>query len=158
MGIIGVLLAGGCPDPTSQVSHGFKTLSRGFKGKKIKVGESVSSSGGKGTKIAAPNVNESGNTKARILIVAPSNAAVDELVTRLVVNGVPGLDGGVFFPSVVRVGGPRVGDTDGPRGVDAGGPRGGDADEQCDPGVKEGRRQRMSPLVQVGYQSEPIVR
>lgn len=112
---------------------------------RIKVGESVSSGGGnqKGAKIVAPEaaVDESGNTKRRILIVAPSNAAVDELVTRLVMNGVPGSDGDAFFPNVVRVGGSRVGDPD----------------DQRDTG-REGTRQRMSSLVQVGYQPGYIVR
>lgn len=119
---------------------------------KINVGASVSSGGGKrngkrkGAKILAPDSDGSGNTKTRILIVAPSNAAVDELVTRLVMNGVPGPDGDVFFPNVVRVGGPRV-DTDEQRDPDGGDRRGG----------KDRTRQRMSPLVQVGYELVPVV-
>ena len=40
----------------------------------------------------------------RILVCAPSNAAIDEIVRRIVGEGLWGRDGEKFFPSVVRVG------------------------------------------------------
>lgn len=114
MGIVGALLAGGCPYPAGQSAAGALFDARGAAargGAKVTVGSSVSSGKAEGkangkakaARIASPVEKE--NT--RVLVVAPSNAAVDELVLRLCQEGVPGADGGVFYPKVVRVGGPR---------------------------------------------------
>lgn len=117
MGIVGVMLAGGLPFPPDHSRAGLGG-SRGV-GAKVTVGSSVTggaakakakvkgeAAGGKkkGKKIASPMQIAS----TRVLIVAPSNAAVDELVLRLCQDGVPGPDGGVYFPRVVRVGGARM--------------------------------------------------
>ncbi|CAM9712680.1 unnamed protein product, partial [Scytosiphon promiscuus] len=100
MGIVGVLLAGDFSYPVGQAGR-----HRG-PGAKIMVGSSIS--------------------PRRVLIVAPSNAAVDELVLRLCQDGVPGHDGCVYFPRVVRVGGPRAdADVEGEDGGDASGRWGG---------------------------------
>ena len=146
MGIVGVLLAGGCPYPTGQdvspsssplTSHS-TSMRKGkgaTKGVKIHVGASVSSGmmgHRKGSKIIdTPVKSQIKNT--RLLIVAPSNAAVDELVMRLVLEGVPGPDAGMVYPRVVRVGGPRA-------DLDEGGGQG-------DTG-RRGKRD-VSPVVQV---------
>lgn len=58
---------------------------------------------------SAPRVRAVPSTKAssrlsRILVASPSNAAVDELVSRLVQSGVMGRDGKRMTPTVVRVG------------------------------------------------------
>lgn len=112
MGIVGVMLAGGLPSPPDH-SHSRSGLggSRGL-GAKVTVGSSVTggtakADGGKqkGKVIASP-MQKIAST--RVLIVAPSNAAVDELVLRLCQDGVPGTDGRVYFPRVVRVGGARM--------------------------------------------------
>lgn len=105
MGIVGVLLAGGCPFPTDQAAATIPSA-----GARVTVGSLAPTAGtgknngkGQGARVAAPG----GAGKVRVLVVAPSNAAVDELVLRLCQDGVPGADGGVFFPKVVRVGAPR---------------------------------------------------
>ena len=118
MGIVGVLLAGGCPFPTGHTRDGLGA-SRGS-GAKVTVGSSVAASSAKPNKADRERANHGGkkkgeriaspleNARTRVLIVAPSNAAVDELVLRLCQDGVPSADGGVRFPRVVRVGGGRV--------------------------------------------------
>lgn len=139
MGIVGVLLAGGCPFPAGAAPS---AVARG-PAARVTVGSSVSNSTGKGkgkgkgkgVRVAAPN--EAENT--RLLVVAPSNAAVDELVLRLCQGGVPGSDGNVFFPKVVRVGGPR-GEQDGGQDGGGGGGRAGGF-----------RQASSSPIVQVRY-------
>jgi len=40
--------------------------------------------------------------KPRLLVCAPSNAAADELLQRVMTSGFTGNDGRVYFPSVVR--------------------------------------------------------
>lgn len=111
MGIIGVLLAGafGSSPGTSDTDE--LSERRGM-GATVKVGSSLGAakqvpqpSGKKkkqAAKIAAP-----AERHVRVLIVAPSNAAVDELVLRLCEAGVPGTDGRPFFPKVVRIGADR---------------------------------------------------
>ncbi|CAN0438690.1 unnamed protein product, partial [Ectocarpus sp. 12 AP-2014] len=130
MGIVGVLLAGGCPFPSGHSSEGGEGGASGS-GAKVTIGSSISGKGKgkkgkqKGQQKAARIVSPLEKASPRILIVAPSNAAVDELVLRLCQEGVPGVDGRVRFPRVVRVGGPRAdgersGDVDG-RGGSGGG-------------------------------------
>ncbi|CAM9265858.1 unnamed protein product [Ectocarpus sp. 4 AP-2014] len=126
MGIVGVLLAGGCPFPSGHSSEGGEGEASGS-GAKVTIGSSISGKGNgiKGKQKAARIVSPLEKASPRILIVAPSNAAVDELVLRLCQEGVPGVDGRVRFPRVVRVGGPRAdgersGDVDG-RGGSCGG-------------------------------------
>lgn len=150
MGIVGVLLAGGCPYPGGQnaSSSGWgRDVGSGCitGGAKVTVGSSMSSgTKGKGKQVARVTSTDD-KRGARVLIVAPSNAAVDELVLRLCQDGVPGADGGVFFPKVVRVGGPR-GDSE----------RDGDGDEgrgdRSGSGSGSGARQSMhSSVVQVRW-------
>lgn len=123
MGIVGVLLAGGCSHPTcSEIAPSGKGDDRRRNKKSgagIVVGSSLNASssqdgkhkkqdqgkskGTGGARISAPQ----GSRRVRVLVVAPSNAAVDELVLRLCQGGVPGAKGRPFFPKVVRVGGPR---------------------------------------------------
>ncbi|CAM9188007.1 unnamed protein product [Ectocarpus fasciculatus] len=123
MGIVGVLLAGGCPFPSGHSAEGEEGGARG-PGAKVNVGSSIIGKGKgkkgkqKGKHKAARIVSPAEKAFPRILIVAPSNAAVDELVLRLCQEGVPGVDGKARFPRVVRVGGPRAdgeksGDVDG---------------------------------------------
>lgn len=115
MGIVGVLLAGGCPYPTGQ-SPSTSTRGQGArfavrKANPIRVGSSVSktnstnnlSISGAGARVYSPQDKKN----IRVLVVAPSNAAVNELVVRLCEDGVPGPSGGVIFPKVVRIGEPR---------------------------------------------------
>lgn len=40
--------------------------------------------------------------KPRLLVCAPSNAAADELLQRVMTGGFIGNDGNVYFPNVVR--------------------------------------------------------
>ena len=42
--------------------------------------------------------------KRRVLLCAPSNGALDELINRLVVKGLKGNDGLTMFPKIVRLG------------------------------------------------------
>lgn len=102
MGVVGVMLAGGCPFVPGHSGEGLGG-SRGL-GAKVTVGSSVTGGMTKGARIATPTETAS----TRVLVVAPSNAAVDELVLRLCQGGVPGPDGGEYFPKVVRVGGGKV--------------------------------------------------
>ena len=105
MGIVGVLLAGGCPFPPGRSGE---AAARGG-GAIVTVGASLKGNGkgkGKGKKKAKKILTPVEKAvPTRVLIVAPSNAAVDELVLRLCQGGVPSADGGVRFPKVVRVGG-----------------------------------------------------
>ena len=112
MGIVGVLLAGGCPHATglntppvgaAKVTVGASVSVTPGKGRGKAKGKNKNTNKGKGVVVPSPLFNRD----VRVLIVAPSNAAVDELVHRLCQEGVPGHDGEVFFPRVVRVGGPR---------------------------------------------------
>mmetsp|Transcript_12749 Transcript_12749/g.46633 ORF Transcript_12749/g.46633 Transcript_12749/m.46633 type:complete len:878 (+) Transcript_12749:157-2790(+) len=57
-----------------------------------------------GNDMAATIVNRALRKSRRILVTAPSNAAVDELAMRLLSQGVLGADGIPYTPSVVRVG------------------------------------------------------
>ena len=43
-----------------------------------------------------PRTVGSGGARARVLICAPSNAALDEIVLRIVTGGVLGADGGMY--------------------------------------------------------------
>ena len=52
----------------------------------------------------ATSSRSSGALKSRILVASPSNAAVDEVVKRLVKHGLLARNGSVFHPVVVRVG------------------------------------------------------
>lgn len=51
-------------------------------------------------------VKTSGKNRTRILVCAPSNAAVDEIVLRFK-NGIKGSDGTIFHPKVLRLGHPE---------------------------------------------------
>lgn len=161
MGVVGVLLGGGCPYPTwhspSSSSSSSVNMNNTTKGSSIIIGSSLTGStfgsglagdnknkrkkGGKeqrgsGARIASPH----GSSRVRVLIVAPSNAAVDELVLRLRQDGVPGANGRPFFPKVVRVGGPRGEEEGGEGGAGAG--TGGD-------GSRRSGRDTTSPEVEV---------
>ena len=46
--------------------------------------------------------------KPRILVCAPSNAAADELLQRVMLAGFVGNDGRTYFPNVVRIGSPSA--------------------------------------------------
>lgn len=118
MGIVGLLLSGmsgggmsgtskkngkgkaedGLPRVTTQVGSSLDKMALLSKNQRKK----LRSLGKDGAKIFAPVDKHGGH--ARILVVAPSNAAVNELVIRLCEVGVPGRDGRPFFPKVVRVG------------------------------------------------------
>ncbi|PRW45131.1 putative helicase MAGATAMA 3 [Chlorella sorokiniana] len=49
-------------------------------------------------------IGKSEGPKARVLVCAPSNSALDEIVLRLITVGLTDQDGRVFTPNVVRVG------------------------------------------------------
>lgn len=57
----------------------------------------------------AESKGDVGGLKRKILVCAPSNAAVDEIAARVLKEGLPRLDGsgGVVRPSCLRVGNPR---------------------------------------------------
>lgn len=106
MGIVGVLLSGGCG--ASPLDSDYDAFRRRAAGATVTVGSSFNAN-----KVAVPPRKKmkggtvstpSENRHIRILIVAPSNAAVDELVLRLCEVGVPGADGRALFPKVVRIG------------------------------------------------------
>lgn len=56
--------------------------------------------------MGSSNRDDEGNLKDknRILVCAPSNAAIDEILRRIVSEGLWGVDGERFVPSIVRVG------------------------------------------------------
>lgn len=125
MGIVGVLLGGGCPHPTwhsgesataSSIVIG-SSLSGNISGSRIsKKKQKMGKRPGQNVGARIPDPTGPGSKRVRVLVVAPSNAACDELVLRLCQVGVPGADGRRFFPKVARVGGPRFQNEDGERG------------------------------------------
>ncbi|KAL6776825.1 hypothetical protein ACKKBF_B31070 [Auxenochlorella protothecoides x Auxenochlorella symbiontica] len=57
------------------------------------------------TRRAIPfRIGKSAGIKARVLVCAPANSALDEIVLRLITSGLTDKDGKAFTPSVVRVG------------------------------------------------------
>ncbi|CAM9617640.1 unnamed protein product [Discosporangium mesarthrocarpum] len=111
LGVLAVLLAGACPHPKPRFTR-TAGAGAGTGASKVAVGASLTRLGrdrgggggewgecgaGAGAKVLTPS-------EVRVLLVAPSNAAVDELVHRLCVDGVLGKDGKREFPSVVRLG------------------------------------------------------
>lgn len=154
MGIVGVLLAGGCPFPPGHSGGSREGAGAGGPrgpGAKVTVGSSVTaataaSTEGKKKKKGKRIVTPLETASTRVLVVAPSNAAVDELVLRLCQGGVPGVDGGVRFPRVVRVGGGRMDrELDGEGGGGGGG--GGAGGGRSVNGGKDGLR---SKVIEVG--------
>ncbi|RMZ53306.1 hypothetical protein APUTEX25_004794 [Auxenochlorella protothecoides] len=57
------------------------------------------------TRRAIPfRIGKSAGIRARVLVCAPANSALDEIVLRLITSGLTDKDGKAFTPSVVRVG------------------------------------------------------
>ena len=97
LGILSVLLAGAIP--AAHDDDG--TLKAESKSIKITVGATLQATRRLGE--SGVQSNHIDTTTSRILICAPSNTAVDEIVLRLRTEGVVGQDGKQWFPTVSTI-------------------------------------------------------
>jgi hypothetical protein len=108
LGILSILLAGACPHPQeAEYRHKAAGVAR------VSVGASLrpapSKTGGASSPLVAAPVPILAPGRIRVLVCAPSNAAVDEIVVRLRTDGTWDSDGNSWRPTVVRVGAPAGG-------------------------------------------------